>query len=47
MHNNEEIGMAAGIMVVLTLLDKVGIDFEKILVPESDTAEVHNDKLKK
>ena len=47
MHNNEEIGMAAGIMVVLTLLDKVGIDFEKILVSESDKADVHNTGLKK
>ena len=47
MHNNEEIGMAAGIMVVLTLLDKVGIDFEKILVQEPEKAEVHNNKLKK
>ena len=47
MHNKEEIGMAAGIMVVLTLLDKVGIDCEKILIPESDTAEVHNTGLKK
>jgi len=47
MHNNEEIGMATGIMIVLTLLDKVGIDCEKILAQEPEKAEVHNDKLKK
>jgi len=47
MHNKKELGMVAGIMVVLTLLDKVGIDFEKILPPDSDKANVHNVKLSK
>ena len=34
MHDKEAIGMAAGLMVILTLIDKVGIDLEEILAPE-------------
>ena len=36
MHDKEAIGMATGLMIILTLIDKVGIDFEKILAPESE-----------
>ena len=47
MHNKEEIGLAAGIMVILTFIDKVGIDLEKILPPDSGDTTVHKTKLKK